>query len=247
MLDFTRRLTLGSAVNHLARRAIGRQRPVVLQMRAGPKFELRPTALDNNDYGVAYEVFVHDLYAHKGRLKSGDVKLVVDLGANVGYSILYFLHEYRICRIIAFEPHPARAAQIDRNLDLDGSHHRVELYVKAAGAKNQLMRLTDAKSSSSLTDRIAANTVPVEVMDVFPILSGKRIDLLKMDIEGGEYEILGDERFPVLDIGAVVMEWHSRGHGTEDKCWCEERLRSLGFVVDEIFAEASHGMFWARR
>jgi FkbM family methyltransferase len=190
---------------------------------------------------------VHEFYYNRGLLKANNVKLVVDLGANVGYSILYFLHVYPLCRVIAFEPHPAHAAQINHNLELDRSHDRVELYPKAAGGKNCLMRLTDARSASSLTDRMTADTLSVEMKDVFPIFGDKRIDLLKMDMEGGEYEILADDRFPMLDIGAIVMEWHSRGQGIEDKRWCVERLQGLGFVIEEIFTTASHGMFWATR
>ena len=109
------------------------------------------------------------------------------------------------------------------------------------------MRLTDAKSSSSLTDSFSSNTLPVEVIDFFPLLCGKHIDVLKMDIEGGEYEILADDRFAELDIGAIVMEWHSRGGGVEDKRWCERRLVGLGFAIEEIFTQSSHGMFRAIR
>ncbi len=183
----------------------------------------------------------------RGQLKPSDVRLVADLGANVGFSVLRFIHQYPSCRVIAFEPHPAHAAQLIRNLALDGSRERVEVYVKGAGATGRLMRLTDAKSGSSLTDRIATDTLPVEVVDVFPILHGKRIDLLKMDMEGGEYQILADERFPTLDVGAIVMEWHSRGREIDDKDWCEQRLQGLGFTIEEIFSGTDLGMFWARR
>lgn len=87
----------------------------------------------------------------------------------------------------------------------------------------------------------------MDVIDIFPLLSGEHVDLLKMDIEGGEYEILADERFSELQIDAIVMEWHTRGGGINDKRWCQERLGSLGFVIDDIFTEPSHGMFWATR
>jgi hypothetical protein len=70
-----------------------------------------------------------------------------------------------------------------------------------------------------------------------------------MDIEGGEYEILGDSRIEKLEIGAVVMEAHPRekSGGVEDKRWCEQRFRDLGFTVEDIFTEPWGGMFWAFR
>ena len=216
-------------------------------MRSGPRFELRENSSENNDYGVAYEMFVHDYYDDRGRYSTDKVRLVVDLGANVGYSVLYFLHKYRGCRVIAFEPHPRHAAQVERNLVLDGSRGRVEFHATAAGAATRTMRLTDRQSSSSLTGDESSGTIPVVVEDIFPLVAGKRIDILKMDMEGGEYEILADRRFSELDVDAIVMEWHSRGGGLADKRWCEERLRGLGFAIDDIFTRPSYGMFWATR
>lgn len=247
MLDFARRLTLVSALRYFRGRAVRRDYPITLTLSSGARFELRPNSAGNNDYGVAYEVFVHDYYNDRGMLPTGNIEFVVDLGVNVGFSLLYFLHKYPFCRIIGFEPHPRHFAQAERNLAIDGSRHRVELYNKAAGAKNELVSLSDRGSGSSLDATEPSTTIPVEAIDIFPVLLRRRIDLLKMDIEGGEYEILRDRRFEELALGAVVMEWHSRGAGKEDKRWCERRLQDLGFVVDEIFARQSHGMFWATR
>ncbi len=247
MLDFARRLTIPSAALYMEWRVRRRQTPVTLRLRSGPKLELRSNAVSRNDYGTAYEIFVHDFYNDGGRLSTGSVKLVVDLGANVGYSALYFLHKYPNCRVIAFEPHPAFAAQAERNFRLNDSTSRVELYVKAAGAHARPLRLMDRLSGSILTHADTPDTFPVEVVDFFPIVNGKRIDLLKIDIEGSEYEIMGDERFALLNIGAIVMEWHSRGGGLEDKRWCEQRLSALGFIIKDVFTRPTHGMFWAVR
>jgi hypothetical protein len=107
------------------------------------------------------------------------------------------------------------------------------------------MRLTDQKTSSKLTDDDGPNTFEVDVVDIFPLLENKRIDIFKMDIEGGEYEILADSRFGKLDIGALIMEWHSRGSGLADKEWCEQRLKDFGFEIKNTFTYPDYGMFWA--
>jgi FkbM family methyltransferase len=247
MLDFTRQLTAVSALRYAAWRMAKRDEAVALALRSGPRFELRPDKFGNNDYGVAYEVFVHDYYEDRARLAPETVRLIVDLGANVGFTLLYFLHRYRHCQILAFEPHPGHFAQAERNLSLDSSKDRVQLYAKAAAARTRPMQLSDQASSSSLAENRTAAKILVEACDLFPLLIGRRIDLLKMDIEGGEYEILGDDRFEKLDVGAIVMEWHARGSGLDDKEWCQERLRDLGYAIEEIFSYPSHGMLWARR
>jgi FkbM family methyltransferase len=219
------------------------KRPIALHLRSGVQFELRRGDL-NNDYGVAYEVFVLEYYAdHHRRL--GKVELVVDLGVNVGYSTLYFVHKWPGCQVLGFEPHPAHFAQAKRNLELDESGDRVELHNVAIGSTTRKAMLTDRMSASALAEE---GEFEVDVIDVFPLLEGKRIDLLKMDIEGGEYELLADPRFTQLDIGAVVMEWHCRNDWVEDKRWCEQRLRGSGFAIEEIFAKPNDtGMLWAFR
>jgi len=246
MLDFTSRLSVASMFSYAGWRATSRAAPVTLGLKSGPRFELRPNSSGNNDYGVAYEVFVHEYYNDRGRIP-GDVKLIVDLGVNVGYSLLYFLHKWPNCRIIGFEPHPHHFAQAARNLVLDGSSARVRLHDKAAGARTRPARLTDSRSSSSVIETSSADTLNIEIVDIFPVLEREHIDILKMDIEGGEYEILADDRFERLDIDVIVMEWHSRGNGAEDKTWCKQRLESFGFNIEEFIAELSWGMFWATR
>jgi FkbM family methyltransferase len=246
MLDFTRKLSFPSAVSYLMWRTWRRRGSINLTFRSGARFQLRADEATNNDFGVFYEVFVHDYY-QRSNVSRQDVTLIVDLGANVGSSALYFLHQYPRCRIIAIEPHPGHVAQLEHNLELDKTRDRVEIHAKAAGAKTRPMRLTDSKTSSSLTKDGLSDTIEVEVLDIFPLIIGKHIDVLKMDIEGGEYELLSDERFALLDIDAIVMEWHSRGQGVQDKQWCERRLASLGFAIEEIFTQPSYGMFWAVR
>src|SRR4029077_20758233 len=132
MLDFARSLTLSSAFFYGVRRLLGRDGTAQFTARSGPRFELRPDSSGNNDYGVAYEVFVHEYYNDRNHLNKDKIRFVVDLGANVGFSLLYFLHKYPNCRILALEPHPLHAAQALRNLAIDRNLHRVQLYRQAA-------------------------------------------------------------------------------------------------------------------
>jgi len=245
MLDFTRKLTISSAASYLPWRARKVGEPINLELRSGERFQLRPKTTENNDYGVAFEIFVEKQYEDRYGLVPADVNLIVDLGANVGYTLLYHLHRYPRARVIAFEPHPKNAAQAERNLILDRNRDRVDFHRAAAGAQTRTMRLSDQATSSMLTDHDSPNTFEVDVVDIFPLLEGKRIDIFKMDIEGGEYEILADSRFGQLDIGALIMEWHSRGAGVIDKEWCEQRLKSFGFEIKNTFTNPDYGMFWA--
>lgn len=251
MLDFARCLGPASALRYLLWRAGNRAEPVVLSTRAGARFELRPGASGpgaNTDYGVAYEVFALDLYRPAARLDPGDVRFVVDVGANVGFSVIHWLARFPGAEVLAFEPHPVHAAQARRNLALNPGGGRATLVEAGAGASARTLLLTDEGSSSRVLGEGEGEGegLSVRLVDLFPMLAGRRVDLLKLDCEGGEYELLADGRFAALDVRAIVMEWHQRG-ATHGRDWCLERLAALGFRIEEAEQAPDHGMLWAER
>ena len=143
--------------------------------------------------------------------------LLVDCGANVGDLTRLFLEKG--FTVHAFEPDPTAAAELKRRY---GADPRVTIHVAAVGAsarKQKLFRAEsgslDASIGSSLFQRpILQHTgsVDVEVIDLFAFLRslGRFVDVLKLDIEGGEAEILErmlDER-AYLSIGRVYVETH---------------------------------------
>ena len=247
MLDFTRKLTIPSAIKYLFAKVL-KSSSVIVRMRSGPRFEVRrQDVCANNDYGVAYEVFVHDDYEDYSGLPPDQVRFIVDLGANVGLSSLKFLLKYPNAKILAFEPHPEHARQARRNFRLSGVLDRVTLVEAGAGAKDRFASFHSNMTSSCVVPEETAGAITVKLVDILATLQGKRIDLLKMDIEGGEYEVMSDQRFPTLDIGQIVMEWHGRGDSAADKQWCQDRLATLGFQTEDIFSLEWGGMMWATR
>jgi FkbM family methyltransferase len=247
-LAFTRALTLPSAARYLSWRLGGKRGDVWVRLRGGsdvpgPTFQLRSRSADNHDAGVAYEIFVHKFLQVPVRIPTERVRLIVDLGANVGMSCLYWLATYPRANVIAFEPHPGHAAQCQKNLERNGFLPRTTLHAAAVSAANGRAWLSDAGTSSQLGNP-AGNGFEVQVVDVFPLLVGRRIDILKIDIEGGEYEIMEDPRFAMLDVRAIVMEWHEREDRAAGGAWCRERLQELGFQLYPVFDQGSNGMMW---
>lgn len=247
MFAFSRNLSPASAARYALWRIRGGQVPVVLRTRSGTRFELRPNGLGsggNNDYGVAYEIFASRLYAPVARMDPKNVRLVVDCGANVGLSVVVWLSMFPLCRVVAFEPHPGHAAQAARNVALNAGEDRVELVVAGVGATERSAVLSDRGSGSTISQ--LGEGLSVRIVDIFRHLSGQRVDLLKLDCEGGEYEVLGDPRFAEMDVRAIVMEWHARPDG-HDRAWCERRLQSLGYATEVLDDGVENGMIWAER
>jgi FkbM family methyltransferase len=250
-LAFTRALTPPSAMRYLAWRLGRKQASLWLRLRSeqefvGQEFELRPNSAGNNDWGVAYEIFVHKYLRVPVRIPPERVKLIVDLGANIGMSCLYWLAVYWRAEVIAFEPHPGHAAQCRINLARNGLLRRATLHGVAAGVAPGRAWISDAGTSSQV-GTAPGRGYEIEVVDIFAQLIGLRIDILKMDIEGSEYELLEDPRFGELDIRTIIMEWHERDDRPDGNAWCCERLRELGFQLYPVFEQKSNGMMWAYR
>ncbi len=89
----------------------------------------------------------------------------------------------------------------------------------------------------------------MEVVDVFPLLRGLTIDLLKIDIEGAEWAILADPRFAAIEVPVVMLEYHPHGAPTGDpKDDAQRALRSAGYETLPMHGEPDGtGIVWALR
>ena len=241
--SFSRLLTFGSLVRYLLWRLAGRRGTVALRLAGGPVLLLRPRSAGNNDYGVAYEIFQHRYYECPRSLPAQSIGRVLDLGANVGFSCLWWLTRFPQAEVIALEPHPTHFGQCRANLAANNMLSRVELHQAAAGTESLRIMMSDAGTSSSVIAGSGAG-IAADMLDVFALLAGRRVDLMKLDIEGGEYAILEDQRFASLQVPCVVMEWHG-GPGGRDRCL--SRFRTLDYETLELFDNGSHGMLWAFR
>ncbi len=89
-----------------------------------------------------------------------------------------------------------------------------------------------------------AGGITAEMPDVFALLAGRRVDLMKLDIKGGEYAILDDPSFAALIVPYPVMEWHG---GPEYRDWCLCRFSALDYETLQLVDKGSYGMLRAFR
>jgi len=215
-------------IRYLSWRVLNIPSSLETKLQAGPRIILRgPPATDLN---LAYEIFVAECYRIPPSLEVGLIRRIVDVGGNVGFSTLYWIGRFPGARVLVFEPHPAYAAQIRQHIDLNRLGDRIELRVLAAGTSEGTLYLTDAEVFSTLVNEpgcddfegirrqhvqddgidmpVMRKRIPIRTVDFFASVGSEPIDILKIDIEGGEHAILNDPRFDVLPVRTVVMEWH---------------------------------------
>jgi FkbM family methyltransferase len=214
------------------------------------------------------EVFHDHQYTPTGEIEAalGEVSSVLDLGANIGLFGAFAAARWPRAEIVAFEPDPANAELHRRTIAANGLQGRWRLVLAAAAAAPgraqfvsggiALSHLAGADKPAGADEPAAAERretaagvqlIDVELRDVVAQLA--ETDLLKMDIEGGEWAILGDARFREHPPRAVVLEYHPRFCPSDDPAAAAEAaLAHAGLRVQSIWRGADgHGMLWAWR
>jgi FkbM family methyltransferase len=146
---------------------------------------------------------------------------IIDAGANVGYTAIWFAERYPSSQIIAVEPD----AENFEILCLNVAHEPRIIPVRAAitqpGAPPQFVigGPTDTSPCAFQTvdfDPTARDVNEADVVDAVDIASLmeqfgiERLDLLKMDIEGGEQAVFGECADWIDRVEAIIVEVHDR-------------------------------------
>lgn len=122
-----------------------------------------------------------------------DCELVLDIGAYTGiYSIETAIINSN-CKVIAFEPNPEIFQNLQKNINANNLEDRVKIFQTALGKQNGITRLylPDDHSSTTMATMVskASRYFDVPVLTLDDIFLSKRIDLIKIDVEGFESEI----------------------------------------------------------
>lgn len=193
---------------------------------------------DVQDVHAFAQVFLHREYDFDW---PSDVRRIVDGGANVGFASLYFKGQFPQAQIHALEPHPQNAEAFRKNTaHLEG----ITLSQKALHHSDHVrLRLTDEGFGSNgfmTRDEASGSTVAdVETMSIGGIqqaMGWEAIDLVKLDIEGGEQALFEANLEWMESTRFIVLEFHERMVPSSSR----PALRALadkGFAVLDVRGE----------
>ncbi|GAB2768160.1 hypothetical protein GCM10027275_08340 [Rhabdobacter roseus] len=151
------------------------------------------------------EIFADEFY-HFQTTESTPV--ILDCGANVGMSVLYFKELYPAARITAFEAEPAIADLLRANL-LRNVITDVEVVDRAVWTDDEGVWFgSEAADSSSIFSTAERRQVPSVRLRNY-LVAEERIDFLKIDIEGAEIEVLQDCHDVLGHVQNLFVEFHS--------------------------------------
>ncbi|WP_375398748.1 FkbM family methyltransferase [uncultured Sphingomonas sp.] len=154
----------------------------------------------------AQEIFKEEVYRFTAKT---DRPHIIDAGANIGLSVIYFKQLYPDATIVAYEPDTAVFRILEQNTaNLPG----VTLHQAAAWTEEtELSFYSDPTLAGSLGvdfyDR--GNVIKVKAERLRDEIAKRPVDFLKIDIEGAENDVLFDIEDQLDNVDHLFFEYHS--------------------------------------
>lgn len=174
-------------------------------------------------------------------LQSNESNIIFDVGANIGdYSddVLMYIPSVKI---FAFEPHPVHFEKVSKRFF---NEKRINITNSGCGGKKDSLKIYDIKRDKSEFgytmdkeylewlkedgDEIVERTVDVITLDSFVKENGiKKIDLLKIDVEGFEYNVLEGCKTLLKDKMIDRLQFEFNVHNIDNKKFMRDFFKIL--------------------
>lgn len=162
-------------------------------------------AIDKSSFLYMFnEIFVKEIYEFKNRTAS---PRIIDCGANIGLSVIYFKKKYPNATIIAFEPDQEIFKVLTQNVN-SGNLKDIQLIDQALSSSSGEAFFQPNGSDGGRIDTEDTHRTKINTTQLSNYLHD-RVDFLKIDIEGSETEVL-EESFALLkNVDNLFVEYHS--------------------------------------
>jgi FkbM family methyltransferase len=152
------------------------------------------------------EVFEQQIYRFKSKTPSPKI---IDGGANIGLSVIYFKTLYPNSIITAFEPDSSVFKVLEnnvRNFELGN----VTLLQKALWKEERVLEFMAEGADGGRVVELenSRSIVKVDAIRLRPYLE-EHVDFLKLDIEGAETEVIEDCQDLLKNVDNLFVEYHS--------------------------------------
>jgi FkbM family methyltransferase len=192
-------------------------RPLPVMIPGVGRIHLRP---GESDVSVVRQVFKEREYEMKKNgpigtriykkyadiLGAGRTPVIIDAGANIGASSLWFARQYPLANIIAVEPEPRNVAALRMNV----CNERGIVVVAAAvgGRPGFVSTYTKVLGWGTTTTRSCAGIPVVTMAHAFGLVRNGQPFIAKIDIEGFEKDLFSRDFEWLKSVYAVFIEPH---------------------------------------
>jgi FkbM family methyltransferase len=157
--------------------------------------------------------------------------IIVDGGANIGMTSIYFHSRFPKATIYAFEPSPANIELLTHNLsNIQCSH--IQQKALWDESKELIFNISEcSRYNSAFNQEKTTRPVPVEAVRLSDWLETNRIrkiDVLKLNVEGAEIKAIRGLGNRIADVGLIIGEFHPQFVTNEELF---EELHKIKFVL----------------
>lgn len=204
--------TLGFHLNNLIKsRDAHRSQKINVDLTIGDRSRSLTVRPYSGDMFILYEVLAFESYRiGRDSIDPEVVHTIIDCGANIGLTALYFAQRYPNARIISIEPDPTNFNLLQSNVAAEP--RIVPVHAALVGSETDSIYLSQDRpawgnSTSRVPGRAAVKVAAVTLEELCKYHGLDCIDLLKVDIEGAEEELFSKPDF-LPKVRFVVIELH---------------------------------------
>jgi FkbM family methyltransferase len=142
-------------------------------------------------------------------------RAIVDAGANVGLTSIFYANRYPETRIVAIEPEASNYEMLRKNVASYSNITPIQaalwrehkhLRISDAGLGKHAFQIQEARESGGETSGSSVQGVTLD--ELMAGLDIPYVDLLKVDIEGAEKEVFENSAAWIERVGVVAVELH---------------------------------------
>ncbi|WP_024343119.1 FkbM family methyltransferase [Bradyrhizobium japonicum] len=178
-------------------------------------------------------------------IRSGEVPVIVDAGANIGAASLWFKANYPRSAVVAVEPEPGNFGVLSRNASLAQSIFPIQA---AIGSEPGFVTIQAGDLGWATRVERASTGLPIITMQqAFASVPRGTPFIAKIDIEGFEQELFSKNTEWLADLAVVHIEphdWMVPGKGTSLSF--QKAIANFDFelfLAGEVLTYVRHGSF----
>lgn len=203
---------------------------------------------DDVDFSVFNEVFKLMEYKSSIEKIKSSIYPIIDVGAHVGFFSIFATSINSSVKIYSIEPEKNNFELLNKHKDenrfenintfkmaIAGKSYNGELILSEDSINHKIKREVINTKKKKIEDDNFQKVRVFSLKDFFIENKLDRVSLIKMDIEGGEYDIF--DHLDVDDFSRIesfVIEYHEDKNSKKDRKYLENILRENGFSV-QIF------------
>ncbi|RYZ27430.1 MAG: FkbM family methyltransferase [Chitinophagaceae bacterium] len=174
------------------------------------------------------EIFEKEIYRFS---PDTETPFIVDCGSNIGLSVLYYKQLSPGATIVAFEPDESNFQLLTKNVT-ENKLANITLRKEAVWKENGKISFSanETEASHILQGESGDNLVQAIRLKEF-LETCHEIDLLKIDIEGAEWEVINDCAKSLGKVKNLFLEYHGKASETQKLVDLLAVVKEAGFCV----------------